>query len=276
MNPKKLMFIVTDKGKKYIILALVAFVIVISLNAALFALLVPGNTLEGKHIIIDPGHGGIDPGTNDGSTFLEKDINLQISQKLSTDLQSFKCFTSMTRDDDRSLDSLISANYGRHQKDLMARAEKFNSGAYDLFVSIHVNRSYNKNAIGPIVLYSSESFESRFLAECLQKRLNSHTKKITGEDLERKPVKSSFYILNHSDIPGVIIETGFLSNGAEKERLRDDSYQSKLSEAICLGLGDYFRNIEKARSGETGDEDMQKEDFPFNITNDIRLVGDWK
>lgn len=272
MNARKILLISMSKGKKYLSLALISLFIVVCLNAVILALFV-SNPLEGKSIIIDPGHGGIDPGTNDAHTFYEKDINLQISLKLNNELQRMKSFVNMTRTDDRSLDSLIASNAGRHQKDLMARVEKFNNGAYDLFVSIHVNRSSNRNTRGPIVLYSPKSFENSFLAQCVQNRLNQHAKKYCGNDFEPMPLKSSFYILKNANIPGVIVETGFISNPEEKRYLTEDAYQSKISKAISLGISDYFQDIEKARLQNMNDGGYpQQEETPFNITNEIRFV----
>ncbi|MCX7711730.1 MAG: N-acetylmuramoyl-L-alanine amidase [Clostridia bacterium] len=272
MDSRKLLLIVTDKGKRNMLLSIVAFCIIISACAVIFTSFAD-NVLKGKNMIIDPGHGGIDPGTNDGKTFFEKDINLQISQKLCRDLESYQVVTSMTRNDDRSLDNQISANTSRHQKDLMARVEHFNSGTYDLFISVHVNRSSNPRSMGPMVLYSPDNFESKYLAYCLQQRFNAHIKKVLGKETERKPVKSSFYVLKNSRIPGVIVETGFISNAEEKKLLAEESYQAKLSKSICLGIQDYFQNIEKVKTeGFDADELDEEDSVPFNITNEIRLV----
>ncbi|HYF75083.1 MAG TPA: N-acetylmuramoyl-L-alanine amidase [Candidatus Nitrosocosmicus sp.] len=274
MVTRKLLLVVSGKGKKYLFILSITILVVCIIGNIVFAYCIK-NPLEDRYVIIDPGHGGIDGGTNDNSTFFEKDINLQISRKLQADFDSFKARASLTRSEDISLDSQVNYNASRHQKDLLARVEQFNSGAYEIFLSIHVNRSSNPKAIGPLVLYSAKYPESRFLAQCIQNSLNRHIKDVLGRDLNRKPMRNNYFILKNAKIPGVIVETGFISNPYEKSKLMDDAYQSKLSKAICSGVKDYFKDIDGARSNESFYQELEDEEdsLPFNITNDVRLVG---
>jgi N-acetylmuramoyl-L-alanine amidase len=237
---RKVLLIITNRKKKYNI-AIAIFILIFGLvNTLIFAHLTD-NPFEGLNIIIDPGHGGIDGGTTDRTGFLEKNINLQLSGELKKILESKKAFVSMTRETDKSLDTRNKASASRHKRDLIARAAQFNSGKYNLFVSIHVNQSASSRAIGPLVMYSPRVPESAMLAQCIQNRLNRHMKYSLDRDIQRLPVKSSNYILKHADIPGVLIEAGFISNPTEKELLKTGSYQEKLVKAIASGIKDYLK-----------------------------------
>lgn len=236
------------------------------------------NPLAGKYIIIDPGHGGIDPGTNDNSGFAEKDVNLQIALKLRELLQSEKAKVEMTRDRDISLDDRNNLSSSRHKRDLLARVEMFNSGKYDLFISIHVNRSSNPKAMGPITLYGGNLPSSALLASNIQEKLNLLMKEELEVDINRKPAKEDFFILRHSEIPGVLVETGFISNSREKKLLMDSKYQEKIAKSICRGIADYFRSLDEFNKNAPGDDSpgpevpTHKHIMPSNGIYDIQLV----
>lgn len=256
---RKIVFILSTTAKKYIMAVPFVILATIFISAIIFA-----NTakdpLAGKNIVIDPGHGGIDPGTNDGGIFLEKDINLQISLKLKDILESRNSNVELTRSSDISLDNQNNLSSSRHKRDLLARITRFNSGKYDLFISIHVNRSSNNRAIGPLVLYSSNFPSSGILAASIQESLNKHIKTELKVDTKRKPVRSSDFILKYANIPGVIVEAGFISNPHEKKLLLNESYQAKLVQSICKGIENYFKNINELN--EPGKKDNAPQPAP--------------
>lgn len=236
---RKVLLVVTHTDKKiFVLIGIALFISALTLWVVFSCS--DSNPLECKNILLDPGHGGIDPGTNDGTDFFEKDINLQTAQKLKTVLDSDKAFVHLTRDSDISLDSENSSSSSRHKRDLLARVSKINNGSYDLFISIHVNHSYNSKATGPVVLYSKCTAKSSILANCVQDHLNRHIKTELNKEIQHTPVESDLFILNNSNIPGIIVETGFISNEYEKELLKDPSYQMKLSIAIYEGIKDFI------------------------------------
>ena len=206
--------------------------------------------LFNKSIVIDPGHGGIDGGTNDGSAFLEKNINLQIALKLRQILITHRAAVDMTRETDISLDDRNSGSASRHARDLIARVEHINNGKYDVFVSIHVNSSRNSNAIGPMVLYSDNVPSATLLATCIQERLNEHARNVLNATKLHSPLLTQFFILKNANIPGVLIETGFISNSTEKKLLTEDSYQTKIANAVCNGIKDYFAKVNEVNSSK--------------------------
>jgi len=274
---KRIIFYIHRKTKRHlmvipaVLLATILVCSAIMINSAY-------SPLAGKHIIIDPGHGGIDPGANDKSGFAEKDINLQIALKLRELLLSEKANVEMTRDMDISLDGRNELSSSRHKRDLLARVEMFNSGKYDLFISIHVNRSSNPKAMGPITLYGGNLPSSALLAYNIQEKLNLLMKQELKVDINRKPAKEDFFILRHSKIPGVLVETGFMSNNREKKLLKDTKYQEKIAKHICLGIADYLRALDESGKNTPGDNSpgpevpTQEHILPPNGIYDIQLV----
>jgi N-acetylmuramoyl-L-alanine amidase len=274
---KKILILVSKNGKKIILLLSVVTIVTIMVNAIIFAGH-SNNPLVKKNIIIDAGHGGVDSGTTDYSTFFEKNVNLQIAQKLQRELINENAVVAMTRDADYSLDNKNKESSSRHKRDLIARVNEFNSGKYDLFLSIHVNRSSNTNAIGPIVLYSTKYPSTEVLARCMQDRLNEYIQNVIGVKVKHKAVSSDYYVLENANIPGIIIETGFISNPKEKIMLTNEQYQSKLIKYIKNGVKDYLKEIQNInRDGSKNDPqknniENEEQSLPSNVNSDIEIV----
>ncbi|MFZ5975009.1 MAG: N-acetylmuramoyl-L-alanine amidase family protein [Bacillota bacterium] len=177
---------------------------------ALFSFVFPPHVLDfdSAIIVIDPGHGGIDGGTNkDG--LLEKDVNLVIAKKLKALMEKKGYTVIMTREEDISLDSLDDSNGSKHQRDLNARANIINNSNARLFLSIHVDCNLKKpDTNGSIVFYNDKFPQSKALAYCIQRALNSVI--ANGKNrMTHDPQQADFFILRNSEIPGVIIEVYF-------------------------------------------------------------------
>lgn len=190
-------------------------------------------------IVIDAGHGGIDGGTNkDG--LLEKEVNLDIALKLKYMLEQRGYQVVMTREEDISLENLSDTGGSRHQRDLNARIKIINNSNAQLFVSIHVNCNLKRPATdGSIVFYSDKYEQNKALAYSIQRALNNLTingKKRTVHD----PQKGKYFILSNSNLPGVIVETAFISNPVEKELLLKEEFREKLAEGIAEGIVNYL------------------------------------
>ncbi|QUH25846.1 N-acetylmuramoyl-L-alanine amidase family protein [Serpentinicella alkaliphila] len=230
-------------SKNKLVLFLCMFIIIISINLLKFTAIrdvmkMNNETLWGKIIVIDPGHGGIDGGTCHGNDILEKNINLSISLKLKKELQKRGATVVMTRETDDSLDDHIN-NGNRHAEDLRERVRIINNSNADLFISIHVNYTKNIKRQGPIVFYYLYSEKSKVLAENVQTHLNglSAYKEI---GLNRRPVEGSYYILKNTLPPGVIIETGFISNEVDRELLLEEKHQKEITILIKNSIVEYF------------------------------------
>ncbi|KAB3529330.1 N-acetylmuramoyl-L-alanine amidase [Alkaliphilus serpentinus] len=201
---------------------------------------IQNETLFGKIIAIDAGHGGIDGGTHYGDIILEKDINLAISIKLKEELINRGAIAIMTREIDDSLDDHI-RNGSRHREDLNARVKIINESNADIFISIHVNYIRNQNKLGPLVFYHGSSDNSKALAEYLQTNLNNLSSyKELGIKNSEKAVPGNYYILRNTKAPGVIVETGYISNDYDRKLLLEDDHQKEIARLIGESIVQYF------------------------------------
>lgn len=193
--------------------------------------------LSGKTIVIDPGHGGPDPGKVGINQSLEKEINLSISLKIKELLEQYGVTVTITRTKDQSLGEENASNQKR--ADMLKRIEIINQSNADIAISIHQNSFQQESSKGAQVFYHVSSEQGHILAEKLQEAL------ITYADPENhRAAKSndSYYLLKKSTCPLVIVECGFLSNSVEAERLCSNDYQDTLSQAIIYGIAAYFTN----------------------------------
>lgn len=186
-------------------------------------------------ILIDAGHGGIDGGTSSGD-ILEKDINLEIGRRLYLLLRSEGYRVVLNRIGDYALsdENRWMKSRSRHMRDLAQRESISEDVKTSIVVSLHVNWSKNKNTKGPIVLHQDEG-RSALLASCLQETLNELYNSSWKAELG-KP----FYLLNKTEVPAVIVETGFMSNSQDRGFLTDARGQQKVAQAITAGIVRYF------------------------------------
>lgn len=197
------------------------------------------NTINNKHvslfgvnIVIDPGHGGKDNGTCYEGV-LEDEINLSIATKLMNICIEDGAVASLTRVNDYDLSSDIATN--RKKEDLKKRVEYINNSGADYFISLHLN-SYpsNTNVHGPMVYYAKNNETSKEIAMEIAGYLN----KMSGVD---KPIHAEdFYLFRKSNVPGVLIECGFLSNEKERTLLLKEDYQHKIAKTIYEGMDNYL------------------------------------
>ncbi len=233
-------------SKREIAYIITGIIIICSLSTGIFKAAMAikfqsDKPLSGKVIVIDPGHGGVDSGTRYGDKVLEKNLNLEISLKLKGLLIKKGANVIMTREIDDSLDDHIK-NGSRHREDLNARVYLINKSNADLFVSIHVNYIRNSSTtFGPMVFYYRSSEISSQLANCIQQTLNtlSGYHKV-GVKSKHSANPGNYVILRETSPPGVIIETGFLSNALDRTLLQKENHQNELALLITAGIIDYF------------------------------------
>ncbi len=193
------------------------------------------NKYNGIKVVIDPGHGGIDEGTSRGNV-IESEITLDISKKLKSYLDEDGYTIDLTRNKDIALDSLSNISGTREMKDLDARTNIINKSQANCFVSIHVN-SYpeSPSSSGSIVFYNNKLPESKILAQNIQKALNNIT--VSGFKRQSNNCQTAnFYILRSSNIPGVLVETAYVTNTNELKLLTIDSFRDKIARAIASGI----------------------------------------
>lgn len=194
-----------------------------------------------RTVIIDPGHGGEDPGKVGNNLGLkEKDVNLKIAQKLKALLEKDNFKVLMTREDDllRYEDGTTNIIQKRKQ-DLLTRKKLMDEGGANIVVSIHHNSFEQPKYFGAQTFYPPNSPESQKLANSIQKALREKL----DPNNQRQPQlkKEQIIILRDLKTPTTIVECGFLSNAEEERKLGDEAYQEQLAAAIVEGIKSYFR-----------------------------------
>lgn len=188
-----------------------------------------------KTVIIDAGHGGFDGGASASDGTVEKDINLQISQKLCALLRFNGYNVIMTRESDTGTEDDESAAIAKRKKsDLSNRLQIMNDNPDAIFVSIHLNKFTTSAANGAQVFYTKNYDEAYKLANAVQTNITTLIQPQNTRVV--KQGTDSTYLLKNATVPAVIVECGFLSNKAELEKLKSDDYQSQMAFAICGGI----------------------------------------
>ena len=191
-------------------------------------------------IILDAGHGGFDGGASAADGTVEKDINLQISQKISAMLQVNGYKVIMTRVSDTGTEDDESVAIAKRKKsDLSNRLKVMQDNPDAIFVSIHLNKFTTSAASGAQVFYTKNFEQAFILANCVQSSIKS---KIQPENTRViKQSTDSTYLLKNAAVPAIIVECGFLSNKQELEKLKNDEYQSQMAFSIACGIMEYFK-----------------------------------
>lgn len=190
-----------------------------------------------KCVVIDAGHGGIDPGKVGINGVLEKDINLSIALKVKKYLEQQDVIVILTRENDNGLYQETSSN--KKQEDLNNRIHLINSANAALAVSIHQNSYTSPLVEGIQVFYYQNSSQGEYIASLMQEQLILGMQ--PNKEREAKP-DSSYYLLKHSSIPMVIVECGFLSHPEEANLLTLNAYQEKMAWNISLGILKYLNH----------------------------------
>ncbi|MEK9150107.1 MAG: N-acetylmuramoyl-L-alanine amidase [Candidatus Desantisbacteria bacterium] len=223
-----------------------------------------------KKIVIDPGHGGKDPGAC-GKTLKEKDAVLNIAMRLKAKIEEGSGIeVILTRDDD-------------YYVPLPERTALANYKKADLFVSIHANAAFSKGATGFEVFHLSavaSDKQAEALAESENKSIKfdekegfkDYTHQILADmahsgfvkesvelasviqkevvsrlNMKARGVKSAnFYVLKDALMPAVLVETGFISNGYEESRLKDEKFLEGMTDSLCDAILQYKESYETA------------------------------
>lgn len=175
------------------------------------------NEIRNLTIILDAGHGGIDVGTI-VETIEEKNINIQVTNKLKEILEDKGIDVILTRENDETikLDERISI------------ANQYDA---DLFISIHCNFYEKDDSIRGLEAYYYNNEKAKYYADIMLEDLSR------TEYIKTRNVKSvGYYVLKYSKTPAILLELGFLSNEQERINLSDDEYQDYLANALALSI----------------------------------------
>lgn len=181
-------------------------------------------------IVIDPGHGGEDHGTESlkKPTYAEKALNLETAELLQRQLRSFGFRTLMTRECDQTVP-------------LEERYALANKMKATLFVSVHYNSAPSKTASGIEVFYyegekdNARSISSKRLAKGILKEVTLET----GAKA-RGAKRGNYAVIRETKMPAALVECGFLTNPGERDKLLTKEYRRKLALGIAHGVRDYF------------------------------------
>ena len=226
-----------------------------------------------RRIVLDPGHGGKDPGAIAKCGLREKDIVLDIAQRIKRHLERESIEVRLTRYDN----TFIS---------LWKRADIANKYSADFFISIHANAARSRHARGFEVFYLSEAVDDNARAVAAAENASlkyedssfgnmrpSSSLEATLWDIEysenrRESIElaksitesacgklnlknrgqkgASFYVLKGAKMPSVLVEVGFISNAQEAMLLRDPSYRENIAKSIACGIINYKDEYEAA------------------------------
>jgi len=189
-------------------------------------------------IIIDPGHGGEDGGAISCTGRSESTYNLEISLRLRDLLQLLGYSTAMTRETDISVYTKGETLAQKKISDLKQRVKQINESPNALLLSIHQNNFTDSRYSGAQVFYP-KTRGSQELAKQLQSAL---TASLNPGSRRMAKQTSGVYLMEHITCPGVLIECGFLSNGAEEAKLRSQEYQKKLCCVIAATVSQNLSN----------------------------------
>lgn len=189
--------------------------------------------MAGKVIVVDPGHGGNDPGARSpaGEVF-EKQLNLAISKLIAKELSSQGATVIETRDTDVFIP-------------LKERAEIANRNNAAFFVSVHINSNrVNNSASGTITFYRGGNSMSQLLADCIHNEI----KKIPnmpsmGVWSDTRIYDTGFAVLRYSKMPGVLLELGFINNSKDRKRMMEKDYQDHVARAVVKGIRVYLGDV---------------------------------
>jgi len=179
-------------------------------------------------VVIDAGHGGHDRGGIPGQRIAEKDMALDVSRRLEGYLRDAGVRTVMTRRTDVFVPLASRVAIANRQRDAV-------------FVSIHFNSARREGAAGAETFYYSPG--GLRLASTIQNEL------VRTVSIENRGVKRrGFYVLRNSQIPAVLVECGFLTNGAEARRIGQSRHRDRLAREIAGAVMD-CRGRSRFRTG---------------------------
>lgn len=199
---------------------------------------VSGEVAPASLIILDAGHGGTDGGSSSSNGTRECDINLAVTLKTDAVLGLLGERTLLVR----SMDTDLAAENARTiaQKkvsDIRNRVALVNAHPEAILVSIHQNSYPEEKYYGAQVFYGTVG-ESKQLAEQLQENLRSTLD--PSNNRKAKAISADIYLMNHINVPGILVECGFLTNPAEEAKLRTEAYQKQLAVVIAATAANHL------------------------------------
>ena len=178
-------------------------------------------------VIIDPGHGGPDPGAIGIGGIRETDVVLEISKIIKNLLSDKGVKVALTRKNEIDLD-------------LPPRVSFANNTDADIFVSIHANASRGKRRdINGLETFYYRGWKGRLLAKGIQKEIL----RVSPGSPDRGVKQGRFYVIKNTRMPAVLVEIGFLTGRLDARRLEKATHRKKLAYAIAKGILEYLSRV---------------------------------
>ncbi len=179
-------------------------------------------------VVIDPGHGGRDPGVV-ANGVQEKDLVLPISLRLGRALQSMGYTVQYTRTNDVDID-------------LQPRVEFANRLQADVFLSIHANSLASRNSsVSGVETYHTPGSTLGFALASMV-----HQQVVSATGAKDRGVRSArFYVIRHTTMPGILLETGFVTSPQEVTNLSNPNYQERIAQATAQGVDQFLRTYRR-------------------------------
>ena len=186
-------------------------------------------------VVIDPGHGGTDPGSIGYKTKIhEADLNLTLSLMLKTKLESAGINVIMTRSTKNAM--IEGAGKKWKKQDMQKRKDLIKQCRPNMVISLHQNSYTNHSLRGAQVFYDKTSDISKQIADCIQEQFK------TSLDKSIKATSpGDYFILKCTTAPSVLVECGFLSNEEDEKLLCSTDYQEKIVDCIYKGIVNFFQ-----------------------------------
>ncbi|MGF3076701.1 N-acetylmuramoyl-L-alanine amidase [Facklamia sp. P12934] len=179
--------------------------------------------LQQATIMLDPGHGGEDPGTlSKDQKYAEKSFTYKIAKVLKKTLEAFGAKVILTNESDQFLD-------------LAERVKISNQKQPDLFLSLHFDSSYDTQVKG-VRTYFYHLNDEEF-AKTLHSGLITSGRPNLGVEY------GNFHVLRENTVPSLLLELGYITNSEDLELMLTDDYHQKLADAITEGLSTYFNQV---------------------------------
>ena len=178
------------------------------------------------YVVIDPGHGGPDPGAIGIGGLRETDVVLDVSKRVKKLLSNKGVMVKLTRNNEFDLD-------------LAPRVSIANKTYADIFVSIHANASRGKRRdINGLETFYYSGWRGRLLAKKIQKQIM----KVSPGSPDRGVRQGRYFVIKNTRMPAVLVEIGFLTGRLDARRLEKAIHRKRIAYAITKGILEYLSN----------------------------------
>jgi N-acetylmuramoyl-L-alanine amidase len=178
-------------------------------------------------VVLDPGHGGNDPGAIGIGGIRETDVVLEVSKTVKKLLSEKGVKAILTRKSEVDLD-------------LPPRVSFANNTYADIFVSIHANASRGKRRdINGLETFYYRGWRGRLLA----KRIQKHILRVSPGSPDRGVKQSNFHVIKKTNMPAVLVEIGFLTGRLDARRLEKTAHRKRIAYAIAKGILEYLSKV---------------------------------